>query len=76
MTSGAKGPLVLLSLAPTLAQQLPGVLTTLPTEELVDIDCLEVRSSHVDWANIRWRVSQFDAMWQAPQPQRLFQSVA
>ncbi|CAL1128739.1 unnamed protein product [Cladocopium goreaui] len=53
MTSRAKGPLALLSLAPTLAQQLPGVLTTLPSEELVDIDCLEVRSLHVDWANIR-----------------------
>lgn len=74
MTSRAKGPLALLSLAPTLAQQLPGVLTTLPSEELVDIDCLEVRSLHVDWANIRRRVLQFHAIWQAPQPQLLLQS--
>ena len=42
----------------------PGVLAQLPTKELRDIDCLEVRSlwlfeafevrsSHVDWASIR-----------------------
>eukprot|EP00438_Fugacium_kawagutii_P027712 Skav222561 [mRNA] locus=scaffold791:99692:103924:+ [translate_table: standard] len=40
MTGKAKGPLALLT-AVSLAEstQLPGVLTALPTEELLDIDC-------------------------------------